>query len=134
MILLTFVDIEQIGARRGAEPMPVQTPFAAGGRPPVDREQAQNLCPVGAFATASQQRGKEGVELEFAPELIAQPAGTPGAGELQLIQAHKNRRQATGGEAILGKRAHWRDSPCCSSKTAMDFCQAARWESLISPR
>ena len=32
MILLTFVDIEQIGARRGAEPMPVQTPFAAGGK------------------------------------------------------------------------------------------------------
>ena len=70
--------------------MAVQPPFAAGGEQAVEREHAQDLFPVRAFAAASQAWGEEVVKVEIAPELVAQPAGAPGAGagELQLGEAH----------------------------------------------
>ena len=67
-----FVRAQQAGAGRGGKPVAVQTPFAAGGKQPVKREQTQDFLPVRAFAAATQARGEEGVELEIAPELIAQ--------------------------------------------------------------
>ena len=82
-----FSHAQEIGQRRGPEPVPVQPPFAAGREQAVEREHAQHLLPVGAFATAPQTRGEKGVELELAPEFIAQPAGPPraGSGELQVV-------------------------------------------------
>ena len=63
-----FVRAQQAGAGRGGKRAAVQTPFAAGGKQPVKREQAQDFLPVRAFAAATQARGEEGVELEIAPE------------------------------------------------------------------
>jgi len=86
--------------------MPVQPPFTAGGKQTVEREHAEHLLPVRALATDAQERGEEGVQLEFTPELIPEPAGAPGAGpgELQLVQAHLHGgRVGGGGSAVLGK-------------------------------
>lgn len=72
----------------------------------MEREQAENFFPVRVLATAAQSLGEEGVEVEFAPELIAEPARAPGTGtrKLQFIQAHLHgRRGAGGGGAVLGK-------------------------------
>src|SRR5208283_6080911 len=101
-----LIHTQQIGQRRGVKPVPVQTPFAAGREQAVEREHAQHFLPVRAFATAPQPRAEEGVQLKLAPELIAQPAGTPsaGPGELQLVQAHLHGQRIMGRRrAILGK-------------------------------
>lgn len=51
-----------------------------------------------------------------------------------------SRRTHTAGVSLTvgvrssGKSAYWRAWPCCSSKSALDLCQMARWESLISPK
>ena len=101
VLRVAFIHAEQIGERSGAKPVPVQPPFTAGRKEPVEREQTQDFLPVGAFATAPQARGEEGVQLQVAPELVAQPAGAPGAGpgELQLVEPHLH----GGGVAGLGR-------------------------------
>ena len=114
-----FVRAQQAGAGRGGKPAAVQTPFVAGGKQPVKREQAQDFLPVRAFAAATQARGEEGVGLEIAPELIAQPARAPGAGarELELGKLHlhggrggggRRERARTGGSVGAGIKIHFR--------------------------
>ena len=132
-----FIHPEPIGAGGGGEPVPGQPPFAAGGKQAVEGQEAEPLFPIGAFAARAQARGEEGVERKLAPELIARPAGAPGAGtgELPLIQPDVHGGGAeTGGVRSAGPSAPWRDGPSCSSKTATAFCQAACWESLLTPR
>jgi hypothetical protein len=99
-----FVHVEQVGAGSGGEPVPVQTPFAAGRKQPVKREQTQDFLPVRAFAAATQTRSEEGVELEVAPELIAQPARAPGAGtgELELGELHLHGGRVRRGRSAVG--------------------------------
>jgi hypothetical protein len=99
-----FVRAQQTGAGGGGKPVAVQAPFAAGRKQPVKREQAQDFFPVRAFAAATQAGGKEGVELEIAPELIAQPARAPGAGagELELRKLHLHRRRGGEGRGAVG--------------------------------
>ena len=99
-----FVHVEEIGAGRGGKPVPMQTPFAARRKQPVEREQAQDFFPGGAFAADAQARGKEGIELQIAPELIAQPAGAPGTGtaELELVQLHLHGGRGGGGRRAIG--------------------------------
>ena len=99
-----FVRAQQVGAGGGGKPVAVQTPFAAGREQPVKREQAQDFLPVRAFAAATQARGEEGVELEVAPELIAQPARTPGtgAGELELGKLHLHGGRGGEGRGAVG--------------------------------
>jgi hypothetical protein len=103
---MAFVHTQEIRQCRGAKPVPVQTPFTAGGEQTVKRQEAQHLFPICALATASEAWSEEGVELKLAPELIAQPAVAPGAGtgELQLIQSHLHGGRVAGvRRAILGK-------------------------------
>ena len=101
-----FVHAEQIGQRGGGKPVPGQPPFTARGEPPVKRKHAEDFLPVRAFATTAQARSEEGIELEVAPELIAQPARAPGAraGELQFMEPHLHGGGvASQGGAIFGK-------------------------------
>ena len=99
-----LVRAEQIGTGGGGKPVTVQTPFAAGGEQPVKREQAQDFFPVRAFAAATQTRREERIELEVAPELIAQPARAPGAGagKLELVELHLHGRRGRGGRRAIG--------------------------------
>lgn len=84
----------------------MQTPFAAGREQPVKREHAEHFLPVRAFAATAQARGEEGVELEVAPELIAQPARAPGAGtgELELVELHLHGGRVRGGRGAVGRK------------------------------
>jgi hypothetical protein len=52
----------------------VQAPFTAGRKQAVKGEHPEYFLPLRALATAPQPGREEGVQLEFAPELIAQPA------------------------------------------------------------
>jgi hypothetical protein len=102
-----FIHAQQIGQRRGAKPVPVQAPFAARRKQTIKRQQPEHLFPIRSLATAPQPRGEESVQLQFAPELIAQPAGAPGArpGQLQTVQPHLHGRRVTGRRrAVLGEQ------------------------------
>ena len=68
------------------------------------REQAQDFLPVRAFAAATQTRGEEGIELEVAPALIAQPARAPGAGAggLEFGKLHLHGGRDRGGRRAVG--------------------------------
>ena len=105
-----FIHAEQISAGGGAKPVPVPSPFAAGGEQTGESQEPEPLFPGGAFATDAPAGGEEGVELPLAPEWIAPPAGAPGAGagELQRIQPDVN--GGRGGDrrrAILGEERAW---------------------------
>ena len=109
-----WVGIKQIGQRGGAKPMPVQPPLAAGRKQAVEREHAQNLLPVRAFTTDAQARGEEGVELEFAPELVARASRRPrcGAGRVATGPAAPARRACRCGRAC-GPRERARTGGNC---------------------
>ena len=99
-----LVRAHQVGAGGGGKPVPMQTPFAAGRKQPVKREPAQDFLPIRAFATDAQAGGEESVELEVAPELIAQPARAPsaGTGELKLVELHLHGGRGGEGRGAVG--------------------------------
>jgi len=87
----------------------MQPPLAARRQQSVDREDAQHLFPVGAFAVQRQARAEKIIEVKGAPQFVAQPARAPlpRTFQPQRIQAHLHRRRATRrGEPIYGKERH----------------------------
>src|SRR5450755_2702941 len=59
------------------EPMPVQSPFAAGRNQLVADQRLQDVQPVRPFARGRQRRKPELVQSQLIPQKSGHPAGTP---------------------------------------------------------
>ena len=95
---------EEIGEGGRAEPNPVQPPLAAGREQPVNHEDAQHFFPIGVLAADRQARAEEVIQMQRAPEMVAEPARAPLAGmlEAQRVEAHLHRVGAAGRRRAVG--------------------------------
>jgi len=83
---------QEIGQGRGVEPMPMEAPFAPRIDEAVGNQDGEDRLPVGALLRGAQAGHPEGIELELAPELQGEAAGTPlaWATDRDRIQADGN--------------------------------------------
>jgi len=123
------VHAEQTGQRCSAKPMTVQPPLAPRRKQPVNHEDAQHFLPIGGFAAHRQPCAKKIVQVQRAPEVIAEPARAPLPRMLQaqFTQAHlQGVHLARRGVRSAGNKASGRASPSRSSITAIVRSQLVR--------
>src|SRR5271156_364105 len=119
------------------EPMPVQSPFAAGRNQLVADQRFQDVQPVRPFARGRQRRKPELVQSQLILQKSGHPAGTPLTRPTQSHLAQSDRHHIAierRGNTILGKQRNLLGCPAPSSKTSIALLHAALWLSLISPR
>src|ERR1700686_1149909 len=89
------------------EPMPVQSPFAAGRNQLVADQRLQDVQPVRPFARGRQRRKPELVQSQLIPQKSGHPAGTPLTRPTQSHLAQSDRHHIAierRGNTILGKQ------------------------------
>ena len=89
------------------EPMPVQSPFAAGRNQLVADQRLQDVQPVRPFARGRQRRKPELVQSQLIPQKSGHPAGTPLTRPTQSHPAQSDRHHIAierRGNTILGKQ------------------------------
>src|SRR5271155_5886050 len=89
------------------EPMPVQSPFAAGRNQLVADRRLQDVQPVRPFARGRQRRKPELVQSQLIPQKSGHPAGTPLTRPTQSHLAQSDRHHIAierRGNTILGKQ------------------------------
>src|ERR1700683_2682252 len=89
------------------EPLPVQSPFAAGRNQLVADQRLQDVQPVRPFARGRQRRKPELVQSQLIPQKSGHPAGTPLTRPTQSHLAQSNRHHIAierRGSTILGKQ------------------------------
>src|SRR5450432_2815963 len=91
------------------EPMPMQSPFAAGRNQLVADQRLQDVQPVRSFARGRQRRNPELVQSQLIPQKSGHPAGAPLTRPAQSHVAQSDRHHIAienRGNTIFGKQCN----------------------------